>query len=321
MLPNQPSRRLGLFLGAAALHPAALRLLALLVLGGATPAWGQSIDPRSFVNTPVGMNFLVGGYTHQTGNVLFDPMLPIEDAKLTIQGPLAAFARALDLWGLSGKTDATFAMACADGHATFNGAPQSRHVCGLVDPSAGLSVNFIGAPALSLREYPSYKQNVLVGANLRVTAPLGQYDSQRLVNLGTHRWSFKPGLGVSKAAGRLTLELLAAVTFYTTNGDFYGGHTLQQAPLLSGQLNIIYTFKSGIWGALGGTLYGGGRTTTDGVASNEFQENTRVGAVLVFPIGRHNSLKVYGSIGASTRTGTDFDTIALAWTHNWGGRR
>jgi hypothetical protein len=267
------------------------------------------------------MNFVVGLYAYQTGSVLFDPSVPLKDAHLTIQGPAVAYARALDLWGLSGKTDAVVGLACADGHATFNGGTQSRHVCGLVDPSVGLSVNFIGAPALSLQEYPGYKQNVLVGANLRVTAPLGQYDPQRLVNLGTHRWSFKPGLGVSKAAGRLTLELLAAVTFFTTNGDFFGGHTLQQAPLYSGQLNVIYTFRSGIWGALGGTLYGGGRTTLDGVASTEIQQNTRVGAVLVFPVSRHNSLKIYGSMGASTRTGTDFDTISAGWTYNWGGKR
>jgi len=303
----------------ASIGLAAVGLLAFLVL--ATPARAQSLDPRSFVNTPVGINFIVGGYTYQSGNVLFDPTVPLEDAHLTIQGPFAAYARALDLWGLSGKTDATFGVGCADGHATFNGAPTSRHVCGLVDPTASLSVNFIGAPALSLQQFPRYKQNVLVGASLRVTAPLGQYDPQRLVNLGLHRWSFKPGLGISKAAGRLTLELLGAVTFYTTNGDFFGGHTLQQAPLYSGQLNVIYTFRSGIWGALGGTLYGGGRTTMDGVASQEFQKNTRVGAVLVYPINRHHSVKVFGSIGASTRTGSDFDTIALAWTYLWGGRR
>jgi hypothetical protein len=121
--------------------------------------------------------------------------------------------------------------------------------------------------------------------------------------------------------GRLTVELLGGVTFFTTNGDFFGGHTLEQAPLYSGQLNVIYTFRSGIWGALGGTLYGGGRTTTDGVASREFQENTRVGAVLVFPIGQHNAVKVYGSIGTSARTGTDFNTISLGWTYLWGGRR
>ena len=36
--------------------------LGLLLLGTAVPARAQSLDPRFFVNTPVGMNFLLAGY-------------------------------------------------------------------------------------------------------------------------------------------------------------------------------------------------------------------------------------------------------------------
>jgi len=297
------------------------RILLLLSVMGATPAAAQSLDPRSFVNTPVGINFVTAAYGYSTGNVLFDAAIAIDNADLTIQGPTGGYARALDLWGLSGKVDAAVGWACADGTADLNGAPVSRHVCGLSDPTAHLSVNFLGAPALTLREYPTYKQNVLVGAGLRVTAPLGQYDPAKLVNIGTNRWSFKPELGVSKQVGRLTLEFLGAVAFFTTNTDFFGGHTQSQAPLYSGQVNAIYTFRSGIWGGVGGVYYGGGSTRTDGGAASTPQENTRGGAVLVFPFGKHNSLKMYWTSGVTTRTGTDFDTYVVSWIHLWGGKR
>jgi len=253
--------------------------------------------------------------------VLFDAAVALENADLTIQGPSGGYARALDLWGLSGKADAAAGWACADGTALFNGAPASRHVCGLTDPTAHVSVNFIGAPALTMGEYPKYKQNILVGAGFRVTAPLGQYDPSRLINIGTNRWSFKPELGVSKQAGRLTLEFLGTVTFFTTNTDFFGGNEQSQAPLFSGQFNAIYTFRSGIWGGVGGLFYGGGATSTNGGPATTPQENTRGGAVLVFPIGKHNSLKAYWSTGVSTRTGTDFDTFVVTWIHLWGGKR
>jgi hypothetical protein len=75
-----------------------------------------------------------------------------------------------------------------------------------------------------MEDFPTYRQDVIVG-HLQVTAPLGQYDSDKLVNIGTNRWSFKPELGLSKALGPLTLELLPSVTFFTDNNDFFGGKT------------------------------------------------------------------------------------------------
>jgi hypothetical protein len=61
-----------------------------------------------------------------------------------------------------------------------------------------------------------------------------------------------------------------------------------------------------------GTYYTGGRTTLDGVRGNDLQENVRVGVTLALPVDRHNSIKLYGSTGAFTRTGSDFNTVGIA---------
>ena len=296
-------------------------LLGLLTLGAAVSASAQSLDPRSYVDTPVGMNFVVGGYGYNWGGVLVDPTLPLKDADITAHGPFLAYARAIDFWGVSGKVQAIGNYFCLDGSAEANGVRVTRNVCGLGDPGANVSVNFIGAPALSLSEYPRYRQKLLVGGSFAVIVPIGQYDPTKLVNIGTHRWSFRPQIGVSRALGRLILEFIGSATFYTTNGDFDNGRVRSQAPVYSGQLNVVYTFRSGIWGALGGTLYGGGRVTTDGVKGEEFQENWRLGATLVFPVGRRNALKLFGSTGLYTRTGSDFNTLAASWIYRWGGRK
>jgi hypothetical protein len=36
-------------------------------------------------------------------------------------------------------------------------------------------------------------------------------------------------------------------------------------------------------------------------------------------VTRYNSLKLYASTGASTRTGSDFDAVGIAWQYRWGG--
>lgn len=303
-------------------HSIALPLLGILLFGAPSPACGQTVDPRSFVDTPVGLNFLVGGYAYSWGDVAFDPSIPIENADLTAQGGVVGYARAMNWGGLSGKLNVGGGFICANGSGEVEGVPETRNVCGLSDLSTTASVNFIGAPAISLSEYPKYRQGFLMGASLTITAPVGQYDATKLVNIGTHRWSFRPQIGLSQPLShRLTLEFLGSVTFYTRNGDFFNGHQRDQAPLYAGQLNLIYTFRSGIWGALGTTAYGGGRITSDGEPAREIQENWRVGGTLVFPVSRRNSLKLWGSSGLYARTGGNFSILGAAWVYAWGGRK
>jgi hypothetical protein len=265
------------------------------------------------------MNFVLLGYAYSDGGVTTDPSVPLTNADIQVHQTFLGYARALDLWGLSGKFAAVVPYAWLSGTAELMGQPQEREVSGFGDPKLQLSVNFFGAPALSLKEFADYKQDLIVGASLQVSVPLGQYDSDKLVNIGTNRWSVKPELGISKAWGPWTLELMAAVTFYTDNDDFLGGRTREQDPLYSVQAHVIYSFPLGIWAALDGTYYAGGRTTIDGVRNDDRQENSRLGATVSFPISRHNSVKVHGSTGATARTGSDFTTVGIAWQFRWGG--
>jgi hypothetical protein len=71
--------------------------------------------------------------------------------------------------------------------------------------------------------------------------------------------------------------------------------------------------------ALDGTYYTGGRTTVDGVEGNDLQKNSRLGATVALPVHRHISVKLYGSAGVSTRTGSDFKAGGLLLQYRWGG--
>jgi hypothetical protein len=296
------------------------RFMALcLLLVAACGARAQDIEPRAYSNAPVGVNFLIAGYAYTQGGLAFDPASPLTDPDMKSSSAVLAYARVLDLWGLSGKFDAILPYTWLTGSALFAGEPMERDVGGPVDPRFRLSVNFYGAPALSLKEFASYEQDLIVGASLQVSLPLGQYDSSRLVNIGTNRWSFKPELGVSKALGRWTLEGAAAATFYTDNEDFFGGQTRSQDPLYSLRGHAIYSFGNGVWASLDATYFAGGRTTLDGARGRDLQQNWRAGGTLALPVDLKNSVKLYASSGVSARTGNNFDLIGIAWQHRWGG--
>jgi len=294
-------------------------LTAFALLSVACNAQAQDIEPRAYSNAPVGVSFLIGGIAYTRGGVPSETSLPISNPKLETWSPVVGYAHVLDLWGMSGKFDVVVPYSWLSGTAQLAGQPQEREVDGFGDPRFRLSVNLYGAPALSLKEFASYRQDLIVGASLQVSVPLGQYDHSKVVNLGTNRWFFKPEVGVSKAAGPWTLELTAAATFFTDNDDFFNGNKREQDPLYSTQVHAIYGFSGGSWASLDVTYFTGGRTTINGVLNSDLQQNWRVGGTLAFPVDRHNSVKFYASSGVSSRTGNDYDLFGVAWQYRWGG--
>jgi hypothetical protein len=304
--------------GSARWFGASVAALALLGSALTQLAHAQELEPRAYSNLPMGLNFLAAGYAHSQGGLSTDPSLPLTDAHLKIDTGVVAYVRGIDLWGNSGKFDVIAPYSHLSGTALVAGQPRERVVSGAGDPRFRLSVNFYGAPALTLNEYRSYRPDLVIGASVQVTPPWGQYDPSRAVNLGTHRWSIKPDIGFSKAFAPFTVDLTAGVTLFSRNDDYFGGQVLDQAPLYSAQVNLSHDFGRGIWAALGATFYRGGRTTVDDAAKDNALSNSRLGLTVAVPIDRYCAIKFNASSGISTRTGTNFDTVGVVLQYRWG---
>ena len=281
-------------------------------------AKAQDAEPRLYTNTPVGVNFLIGGYLYSQGKLSFDPSLSIADAQFHAHTAALAYVRSLDVGGKSAKFDVILPYSSFSALGLVDGQPRERKMSGLGDPRFRFSINLFGAPALSVKEFASYQQDLIIGVSLQVSAPLGQYDNGKLLNLGNNRWSFRPELGISKAWGPWTLEVAPSITFFTDNIDFYNGSTFAQAPIYAVQMHIVYNFQSGIWLALDGIYFTGGRTTVNGVRGDNEQTNTRAGLTLALPVDRNNSIKLNASTGISTRTGSEVGVVGVAWQYRWG---
>ncbi|MGR8952782.1 MAG: transporter [Gammaproteobacteria bacterium] len=290
------------------------------------PAFATDIEPRAYSNIPVGVNFLLAGYSYTKGNVSFAPSVPIENAKMEIHASTLAYVRSLDLWGRSGKVDIIIPQAWLSGQADFLGQPRPRQTSGFADPMFRLYVNLFGAPALSVKEFADYRQDTIIGASLAVIPPGGRYESEKIVNIGTNRWTVKPEIGISKAWGPWTAEFAAGVFVFTDNDDQFvpvspsqGMNVqLQQTPLYNFQGHLIYSFGKGVWGAIDANYYTGGRTTVADKVTDSLQQNWRVGGTLSFSVNRQNSIKIFGNTVVHARTGSFFDTIGIAWQYRWG---
>jgi hypothetical protein len=110
--------------------------------------------------------------------------------------------------------------------------------------------------------------------------------------------------------------MAAAVSLYGDNDDFVRG-TREQEPIYSLQGHVVHVFQTGAWLAGDVTHYQGGRSTVGGTARDDLQKNVRFGVTLGLPLNRYQSLRLHASTGVSTRTGTDFDTLAVVWQYRW----
>jgi hypothetical protein len=283
-----------------------------------TPAAAQSIEPRAYSAAPVGTNFVILAYSEAHGALPVDTALPLSDIDLEVRALIVAYARSLNLWGKSAKIDIIAPYGKLSGDAVYLGEPISRRVSGLSDPAARVTILLHGAPAMTPGEFRDYRQDLLIGASVQLFVPIGQYDEERLLNLGTNRWAIKPEIGLSKAWGRWTLEGAAGATFFTANSHFFGDHERTQKPIYSAQAHLIYNLAPGTWFAANLSWFGGGRTSLDGIDDRNLQKNWRAGVIGALPLNRRVSLKANVSKGVSTRTGNNFDLYGIALQYRWG---
>jgi len=287
----------------------------VLVFGliAADDMYGQDVQPRVYTPAPVGVNLATLGYSYSRGSVLFDKTIPIEDAVGFMHSMAAGYSRSSGVAGMAGRIDVALPFVIGE----WEGLVQREHLTtsrtGFADPTLRLVLGIVGAPALSPSEFARFEPKTIVGATLRVRAPLGQYDPNRLINLGSNRWTFSPQIGVSQILARFLLEAYAGAWFFTENGNFFGGNTLSQDPLFTFQVHVGYRFRRGLWLAASSRQSLGGKTSVDGGEKLSHESNNRIGITLAVPLGPRYSLKLAGTTGTTSTAGNDYDTLAAWW--------
>ena len=178
-------------------------------------------------------------------------------------------------------------------------------------------MNLIGSPVLTPKEYRLFQEQTVFGVSIVISVPTGQYFPEKLINLGTNRWGFKPEIGFSHREGRLYYELYTGVWFFTLNDEFFNKTTLSESPLITFQAHIDYVFKSAMWLAVNVGLANGGESSISGAEQNDQERNWRLGATYSVPINKHQSVKAMVNTGVSTRAGQNYTAITLAYQYTW----
>lgn len=290
----------------------------LLVAGSAyVDAMAQDLSPRTYWPAPKDTQLLIVGYSHQAGDIVTDPSIPITGVDSSIDSAVLAYQQTIDLFGRTGNVqlqvpfvDGTTTGAVGDGTGRAD-------VSGFGDISATLTINLLGAPSMSPADFQQLRQNPrpILGASIKVSAPTGEYDGARLINVGTNRWAARAQLGyVHPFSRKWLLEISAGAWFFGDNDDFLG-KTRKQQPIAALNFHLVRRFKAGFWASLDLNYYAGGRSTVDGVRNPDLQRNSRAGVNLAYPFKRRHALKIGLSEGVVTESGGDYRTITLNYVY------
>lgn len=254
-------------------------------------ACAQFANPRAYDNTPVGTNQLELRYAYVHSNASIDSALVVAGANLRLDQGTIDYTRYLGLLHRLMWVEAALPVAGLSGSIT--GTNIQGSTIGVGDSSYQLAMLLKGGPALTVAQFESYKPTTSLGASLSITAPTGLYHSDRILNLGSHRWSFKPEIALTHPFGpeqKWEFDAYANVYFYTDNVSYHGSEILGQRPLAGLEGHISYSFNDSVWVSLDTRYSLHGTTFLNGVTQNNAQRNFILGSEMNISLNPRNSL-------------------------------
>ena len=181
-------------------------------------ACAQFSDPRAYENTPVGTNQLELGYAYVHANTSIDTSLIITGAQFNLNQGIIDYTRYFGFLRRLMWVEAGVPVAGLGGSVSATNIHGS--VTGAGDSSYSLAMLLKGGPALSVAQFEHYEPTTTLGLSLTSTAPTGLYNPNKILNLGSDRWSFKPEIALSHPFGpeqKWVFDCYGSVYFYTDN--------------------------------------------------------------------------------------------------------
>jgi hypothetical protein len=288
----------------------------------------QDLAPRAYVITPLHSNAVTLTWSFYDGSIDYNGVLPATGATGTYSVSIFSYYHSFSFFGRSANVVASLPYAIGAFQGTVTGAEQHLYRSGLLDSIFRLSVNLKGGPAMTPKEFVKWKQKILLGASLKVTAPTGQYDPTKLINWGANRWAFKPEFGYSQRWSKWVVDGYVGVWLFTTNQDFWsrnvyypGTRSQSQNPIGSFETHLSYDFTRRLWTSLDANFWLGGITSINGIQNPLTREfNSRIGGTVAVPITKHQSLKFSYSNGSHIQFGGNYQNVSAAWQYSWQGR-
>jgi hypothetical protein len=292
---------------------------AMAVLRFPGQVFAQFTDPHTYDNSPVGINQLELSYAYAHANASIDTSLIVPGAKFDLNQGTIDYTRYFGFDRRLMWVKGSVPVASLAGSVT--GSKISGSVTGTGDSSYEVAMLLKGGPALSVAQFENYQPTTTLAISLSITAPTGLYQPNRLLNLGSDRWSFKPEVALSHPFGperKWEFDAYANAGFYTDNTSYRGSEILRQEALPGFEGHISYSFNDSLWASLDTRYSFRGATAVGGVDQNNRQQNFILGSEMNVALNSRNSLVFEFSKAVVHQNGPALVGFSVKYDYTWG---
>jgi hypothetical protein len=199
----------------------------------------------------------------------------------------------------------------------------SESSTGFADPSAQLVVNIFGTPPLKANfDLLDYEPTWNLDAAVMLGVPIGEYDDDKLVNLGLNRWFGRIAFPITYNFGVFTrgymksLELIPSVWLFAENDDFLG-QKMKNDPLWQFEAHLTNDFTPSFFGSLDMLYRSGFQSEIDGVEVGEDLDIGNLGFTLNYQVNDNLSIRTSFSSNMFGDKDLDNSMIRLQLVYAW----
>ena len=282
-------------------------------------ARAQFNDPRTYTNTPIGINQLELSYTYVHSNASLDTSLVVTGSKLNLNQGIIDYTRYFGLLHRLMWVEGSIPIAGLGG--SISGTNIQGYTSGAGDSSYQLAMLVKGGPALTPAQFKDYQPTTTLGASLTVTAPTGLYQPSKVLNLSSNRWSFKPEIALTHPFGpeqKWGFDAYANAYFYTDNVSYKGREILGQRPLPGVEGHISYSFNDSLWASVDTRYSLYGVTFVDGTSQTNSQRNFVLGSEMNVSLSPRNSLVFEFAKALMHQNGPALVGFTVKYDYVWG---
>jgi len=199
----------------------------------------------------------------------------------------------------------------------------SQSSTGFADPSAQLVVNLFGTPPLTTNfDLLDYEPTWNLDAAVMLALPIGEYDDDKLVNLGLNRWYGRIALPLTYNFGVFTrgymksLELIPSVWLFAENDDFLG-QDLENDPMWQIEAHLTNDFTPSFFGSLDLLYRSGFQSEINGVDVGDDLDIGNLGFTLNYQVNDNLAIRTSFSSNVFGDDNLDNSMVRLQLVYAW----